>query len=562
MKRNVPSFLLLFCALFFYQCNHQSYYKEKAPSQEMIVIKDSNTSTTPRGNATTESEIQAPPSAEPSAIEGLRNQENINGEDYALIVENDFQNVKDHPLSTFGIDVDNASYSNVRRFLTEGYQPPADAVRIEEMINYFSYQYPEPEGETPFAVNAEVATCPWNTNNRLLQIGIQGRKIPKTNLPPNNLVFLLDVSGSMHSSDKLPLLQSAFRLLVREMRPEDRVAIVVYAGASGLVLPSTSGKQKTRILEAIDQLQAGGGTAGAAGIQLAYKVARENWLSHGNNRIILATDGDFNIGVQSKGELIRLIEGQRKSGIFLSVLGFGQGNLQDVKMEQLANHGNGNYAYIDRLAEAKKVLIKEMSSTLFTIAKDVKLQLEFNPTQVKEYRLIGYENRLLAAEDFNDDQKDSGELGAGHTVTALYEIIPADQKRAPKSSEVDELKYQQQNLRPQAHSQDLLTLKLRYKKPDATQSQKLEYVVVDKGMELENSSRDFHFAAAVASFGMLLRESKHHGEANWDMVADLGRKGLGADPFGYRREFLTLVQLASGRQFGENDDPRRLDAAN
>ncbi|MEL6638872.1 MAG: VWA domain-containing protein [Bacteroidota bacterium] len=551
MKRNLPSCALLVLALCLVQCHPPSYHspQKAAGAQEMIVLQDESPVDV----------IRARTAPDPTEMEPA----DLHGEGYLEIVENDFQNALDHPHSTFAIDVDNASYSNIRRLLTSGYPPPIDAVRIEEMINYFNYDYPEPEGEDPFAVSAEVATCPWNPQHRLLQIGIQGRKIPTTHLPPNNLVFLIDASGSMQSPEKLPLLQSALRMLVREMRPQDRVAIVVYAGASGLVLPSTPAAQKGRILSAINALQAGGGTAGAAGIQLAYKVARENWLSRGNNRVILATDGDFNIGVQSTAELVRLIESQRQSGVYLSVLGFGRGNLQDGKMEQLAKHGNGNYAYIDRLAEAEKVLIREMSGTLLTIAKNVKLQLEFNPTQVREYRLIGYENRLLAAEDFNDDRRDAGELGAGHSVTALYEIVPASNPPPAKTSPVDPLKYRSTQLLPEALRGDLLTLKLRYQRPGTEQSKGLEYVVVDKGLALEHSSTDFRFAAAVAGFGLLLRHSPHRGEASWAMVSDLGRSGLGPDPYDLRHEFLTLVQLASDQGVAAPyRDGRRLKAAN
>lgn len=479
--------------------------------------------------------------------------ESFNREGYDKITENPFRSALDHPLSTFSIDVDNASYSNVRRFLTSGKKPPVDAVRIEELINYFSYDYPQPQDETPFSVHAEVAECPWQTSNRLLKIGLQGKEIPQEDIPASNIVFLLDVSGSMNSYNKLPLLKSAFRMLVRELRPEDRVAIVVYAGASGVVLPSTSGEDKQTILHALDRLNAGGSTAGAAGITLAYKVAREHFIEGGNNRIILATDGDFNVGPSSDGELVRLIETQRSKGVFLSVLGFGTGNLQDDMMEKISNSGNGNYAYIDNIKEARKVLVEEMSGTLYTIAKDVKLQLEFNPTQVKEYRLIGYENRLLAAEDFNDDLKDAGELGAGHSVTALYEIVPTNIKSPTRAGTVDPLKYQQKKLSPSSNTKELLTLKLRYKLPTENESKLLEYVAKDKGKTLEESSKDFQFASAVAGFGMLLRESAFSGDANWDMVSDLGKAGQGVDPFGYRREFLQLVWRASGERPDKQD---------
>jgi Ca-activated chloride channel family protein len=363
-------------------------------------------------------------------------------EQYARIYDNRFLATGTHPLSTFSIDVDAASYSNIRRFLTSGQRPPADAVRIEEMINYFSYTYPEPDGSEPFSVTTEMGPAPWNPQHQLVLVGLQGRRISRENLPPSNLVFLLDVSGSMNAPDKLPLVQSAFRLLVKQLRREDRVAIVVYAGAAGLVLPSTPGSERDQILAAIDQLEAGGSTAGGAGIQLAYRVAKEHFIPGGNNRVILATDGDFNVGVSSDAELVRMIEEKRNEGTYLTVLGFGTGNLQDAKMEQLADKGNGNYAYVDNINEARKVFVHELGATLLTIAKDVKIQVEFNPARVQAYRLIGYENRILASEDFNDDARDAGELGAGHSVTALYEIVPAGQPLDVSVGKVDSLKYQ------------------------------------------------------------------------------------------------------------------------
>ncbi|MDP3542887.1 MAG: VWA domain-containing protein, partial [Elusimicrobiota bacterium] len=361
-------------------------------------------------------------------------------EGYSFIEENAFQKASDHPLSTFSIDVDAASYSNSRSILNEGRLPPADAVRLEEFINYFKYAYPEPQGEHPFSITTEVAACPWNDAHKLVRVGLKGKSIAKENLPPNNLVFLIDSSGSMMGPDRLGLVQKGLRLLVEQLRKEDRISIVTYAGSAGLVLPPTSGAKKKEILEALDRLTAGGSTAGGAGIQLAYKVAAENLIKKGNNRVILATDGDFNVGVTSDGELTRLIEEKREHGVFLTVLGVGRGNYQDAKMEQLADKGNGNYAYLDDIMEAQKVLVKEMGGTLLTIAKDVKLQVEFNPARVSSYKLIGYENRVLAAEDFNNDKKDAGELGAGHTVTALYEVVPAGVKDDSLPS-VDPLKY-------------------------------------------------------------------------------------------------------------------------
>ena len=484
------------------------------------------------------SKDMAPQSMEFSEMEAPE----MNTEQYDLIVENDFRSAADFPLSTFGIDVDNASYSNTRRFLKEGRLPPRDAVRIEEFVNYFNYDYPQPEGEIPFTVNTEISECPWNTSHKLVHIGLQGRDIPKENMPPTNLVFLLDVSGSMNDYNKLPLLKNAFNMLIKELRAEDRVAIVVYAGASGVVLPSTPGSEKRAMRLAIDELQAGGSTAGAQGIHLAYKIAEKNFIEEGNNRVILATDGDFNVGQSSDSELVHIIEEKREKGISLSILGFGTGNYKDSKMEKLADNGNGNYAYIDNINEARKVLVNEITSTLYTIAKDVKLQIEFNPTHVKEYRLIGYENRLLNDEDFNDDKKDSGDLGAGHTVTALYEIIPADSAESMTSS-VDELKYQHRNLKTSAaNDPDLMTIKLRYKAPDGDDSKLLELTARDRGLSLNNTSENFRFSAAVAGFGMLLRDSKYKGNATFESIETLAQSSKGPDLDGYRNEFLSLIE--------------------
>jgi Ca-activated chloride channel family protein len=463
----------------------------------------------------------------------------FNREGYGEIDENPFEPATQKPLSTFSIDVDTASYSNVRRFLSARQMPPRDAVKIEELINYFSYEYPAPTGEHPFAVHTEVSVAPWNQAHRLVKIGLQGKKIAMDKLPPSNLVFLLDVSGSMNSPDKLPLLKAAFKLLVQNLRPQDRVAIVVYAGAAGLVLPSTPGTDKDTILAAIERLEAGGSTAGGAGILLAYEVARQSYLRGGNNRVILASDGDFNVGVSSDGELVQLIEEKRKEGVFLTVLGFGTGNYQDGKMEKLADRGNGNHAYIDSIIEAKKVLVSEMGGTLFTIAKDVKLQVEFNPTRVKAYRLIGYENRMLQAQDFNDDKKDAGELGAGHTVTALYEIIPAGSDEAVPG--IDPLKYQQTQVTAAAGSDELMTVKLRYKLPDGDKSTLLSHAIRDASTPLAQTSADFRFATAVAEFGMLLRNSPHKGKGSYEAVLQRAEGALGADREGYRKEFLLMV---------------------
>lgn len=467
-----------------------------------------------------------------------------NTEEYATIHENIFLDPTRKPLSTFSIDVDAASYSNVRRFLRQGQQPPKDAVRIEELVNYFTYEYRQPEGQDPFSVYTELSSAPWEPNHQLLHIGLQGRKIPVDNLPPSNLVFLIDVSGSMNNPNKLGLLKSAFRLLTNQLRAQDKVSMVVYAGAAGVVLAPTSGSQKQTILDALAQLQAGGSTAGGEGIMLAYKIAQEQFVEGGNNRIILATDGDFNIGASSNAEMERLIEKKRENGVFLTVLGFGMGNYKDSKMEILADKGNGNYAYIDDIMEAKKVLVNEFGGTLFAIAKDVKLQIEFNPTQVKAYRLIGYENRRLRDEDFNDDKKDAGELGSGHTVTALYEIIPQHSESGDKYlKSVDELKYQhQKSPSPIDQSMELMTLKLRYKQPNGSRSKLIINTVGSEPLKLDESSDNFRWSAAVASFGMLLRDSEFKGQASYAQVEKWARNAQGNDPQGYRGEFIQLVR--------------------
>jgi Ca-activated chloride channel homolog len=463
-----------------------------------------------------------------------------NTEAYARIEDNRFLPAFANPVSTFSVDVDAASYSNVRRFLSQGAMPPADAVRLEEMVNYFSYTYPDRTGKHPFAVATDVGPCPWAPEHRLVRIGLQARKIATRDLPPSNLVFLIDVSGSMQSWDKLPLVKQAFRALVNELRPQDRVAIVVYAGNAGLVLPSTSGSDKTTILEAIDRLEAGGSTAGGAGIKLAYDVARDNYLPEGNNRLILATDGDFNVGVSSDAEMIRLVETRREEGTFLTVLGFGTGNLKDTKMEQMADKGNGHYAYIDSFREAKKVFVREFGGTLFTVAKDVKIQVEFNPARVQAYRLLGYENRLMSREDFADDKKDAGEIGAGHTVTALYEVVPVG--ATPVAIGGDSLTYQQVAIRQSAHkSAELMTVRLRYKEPTGSKSRLLTTPIVDEG---NAASADLRFASAVAAFSMLLRNAESKGTATYDLVLALAREARGEDPEGYRAEFITMVDQA------------------
>ncbi|ETZ19708.1 von Willebrand factor type A domain-containing protein [Pedobacter sp. V48] len=469
---------------------------------------------------------------------------NESSESYASINENQFRNAIKNPLSTFSIDVDAASYTNIRRFINNGGLPPADAVRIEEMVNYFDYDYPQPKGKDPINIVTEIADAPWNTMHKLVKIGLQGRKISTEKLPASNLVFLIDVSGSMAQANKLPLLVSSFKLLTEQLRSSDKVAIVVYAGNAGLVLPSTPGDQKIKIKDALDKLSAGGSTAGGQGIELAYKVASENFIKGGNNRVILATDGDFNVGASSDDDMEKLIEKKRKSGIFLTTLGYGMGNYKDSKMEVLANKGNGNYAYIDNITEARKVLVNEFGGTLFTIAKDVKLQIEFNPSRVQSYRLIGYENRMLKAKDFNDDQKDAGELGSGHTVTALYEVVPVG-VTSIFSGSIDDLKYQK-NDKPviSGNNKELLTVKLRYKQPDGNASKLIEQPVIDNRIPFHKTSNNFRFSAAVAEFGMLLRESDFRQNSNFDQVIRNAQKAMGNDNEGYRSEFIKLAKSA------------------
>ncbi len=470
----------------------------------------------------------------------------FNTENYNRIDDNPFHRVSNDPLSTFSIDVDTASYSNVRRFITQGELPPKDAVRIEELINYFTYNYPQPKGDRPFSVTTEVAAAPWNPQHKLIQVGLQGKRLESQNLPPSNLVFLIDVSGSMDDPNKLPLVQQSLKLLVNKLRPEDRVSLVVYAGNAGLVLPATPGSQKSTILAAIDRLEAGGSTAGGQGIELAYKIAKQSFLKSGNNRVILATDGDFNVGVSSDADLTRLIEQKRDQGIFLTVLGFGTGNYKDGKMEQLADKGNGNYAYIDTLLEAKKVLVNDLRGTLFTIAKDVKIQVEFNPAKVQAYRLIGYENRLLQNQDFNDDKKDAGDIGAGHSVTALYEIIPTGMKSDVKLPTVDPLRYQRSGETPRdAGGNELMLLKLRYKLPQDSTSQLITQTIQDDDLRADPST-NLRFAAAVATFGMVMRDSEYKGNANYDLVMKLATQGKGEDREGYRGEFIRLVEQSRG----------------
>lgn len=468
-----------------------------------------------------------------------------NREAYAHIAENRFRSVADHPRSTFSVDVDTASYANVRRILGEGRLPPHGAVRVEEMINYFTYAYPAPDpaGDHPFSVSLAATECPWRPGHNLVRIGIRGRDIDRGTRPAGNLVFLLDVSGSMNRQRKLPLLKRAMMMLVDRLRPVDRVAIVVYAGAAGLILDSTAGDRSDAIRAALARLRAGGSTNGGQGIRLAYDVAAAHFIAGGVNRVILCTDGDFNVGTTSEDELVRLIGEKAETGVFLTVLGFGRGNCQDARMEKLADTGNGHYGYVDTIGEARKILVEQLAGTLYTIAKDVKVQVEFNPAAVAAYRLVGYENRLLAKEEFNDDTADAGEIGAGHTVTALYETIPPGAGGARPA--VDPLKYQREpGISPAAMGGDMLTVALRYKRPDAASSTRLAYVLDNRSMPLAHCDADFRFAAAVAAFGMILRESEHVGDYPIDAVLDTARAARGRDPRGYRAGFVRLVETA------------------
>jgi Ca-activated chloride channel family protein len=462
-------------------------------------------------------------------------------EEYSTFEENRFLSANDHPLSTFSLDVDVASYGNMRRIINEGKIPPKDAIRTEELINYFSYDYPAPAGEHPVNITTEIAPCPWKEKHKIVKIGIKAKEIPTENLPLSNFVFLIDVSGSMEGPTRLDLVKSSLKLLVNNLRDKDRVAIVVYAGAAGEVLPSTSGKDRQKILEALGDLSAGGSTAGGEGIMLAYKVAEKNFISKGNNRIILCTDGDFNVGMSSNSELEKLIESKRETGIYLTILGYGMGNYKDSKLKTLSQKGNGNHAYIDNIQEANKVLVQEFGSTMYAVANDVKLQVEFNPAHVNYYRLIGYETRLLNNEDFNDDKKDAGELGSGHTVTALYEIIPAGVEN-PYKGNVDDLKYQKDREQT-GNSSEMLTVKLRYKKPGEEESKKLEVPV--SAIADKQVSKDFKFAMSVAMFGQLLRDSEFKGDATYSKVVDLAKEGIDNDGYGYRTEFIRLTEAVN-----------------
>lgn len=555
MKQKTLCFAVIISLMTFFACSSED--AQKNPSEDQTVINTPPVNPPPPlPPAIDMPEVKEPLKdtdaeyfcVQPEAMKLKREasgyyQQDFNTEEYDRIHENGFRLVTNDPLSTFSIDVDAASYSNVRRFLNNSSLPPPDAVRIEEMINYFDYNYPQPKDNNPFSITAEAASCPWNEGNYIVHIGLKGKEIETEKLPPSNIVFLIDVSGSMNSPNKLPLLKNAFKLLTNQLRENDRVAIAVYAGAAGLVLPSVSGDNKETIISALEKLEAGGSTAGAEGIQLAYETANKYFIKGGNNRVILATDGDFNVGPSSDGELERIIEEKRKQGIFLTILGFGMGNYKDSKMEKLSNKGNGNYAYIDNLLEAKKVLINEFGGTLFTIAKDVKIQVEFNPELVKAYRLIGYENRMLNKEDFNDDKKDAGELGSGHTVTALYEIVPAGSDFPV--NDTDPLKYQNTTTNPVNNFKDeILTVKFRYKNPDSDKSNLIVKTVKNKIDAFSKSSENLKFSSAVACFGMILRNSEFKGKTDYNFVLNTAKNNLGIDKNGYRQEFLKLVETA------------------
>ena len=522
------SFFLFITSLVFSACTQRSANTELASEPSLTSPSYSNMSMSSNSSMT---------SMELKKVDGF---DQTGGERYAEIDENPFLETARAPLSTFSVDVDTAAYSNIRRLLNDGQMPPKDAVRIEEMINYFEYDYPQPIGNLPFSVNTEVATCAWNSKNKIVSIALQGKKVSLEDAPPSNLVFLVDVSGSMNKPDRLPLVKQGMKFLARQLSSRDRVAIVVYAGKSGLVLPPTGDERK--ILDALDNIEAGGSTNGGEGIQLAYKVALDNFMLNGNNRVVLATDGDFNVGLQSDNELVRLIEVKRQSGISLSVLGFGTGNTNDSMMEKLADKGNGNYAYIDSQAEAQKALGEQAAGTLLTIAKDVKIQVEFNPAKVAGYRLIGYENRLLANRDFKDDEKDAGDIGAGHSVTALYEIVPAG--HAVENDGID-LKYSKIEPSESNFGGELLTVKLRYKEPKGSESKLLTQGLLDEENSIENASTNLRFASAVAGFGLLLRDSRYKGNASYKKITQLAQSSLGSDLKNYRTDFLDLVRKAN-----------------
>lgn len=500
---------------------------DEVMEEEVEVTSNEAALMEPSANATSKMILSSPP-------------QQRNAETYKEIKENSFVAVAQQPVTTFSADVDRAAYANVRRIIGYGQIPPKDAVRIEEMVNYFDYDYPAPEegSASPLRVSPELAPAPWNPNHLLLRIGLQAKKIDLAQAPPSNIVFLIDVSGSMDEENKLPLLQSSFKLLLGQLRPDDKVAIVTYANGTKVALPSTRVKDKEKIIKVLDNLYASGGTSGGKGIQLAYEQAQKSFIKNGNNRIILATDGDFNIGINNTTDLEKFIEKQRESGIYMSVLGFGMGNYRDDMAETIADKGNGNYAYIDNITEAKKVLVNELSGTLFAVAKDVKLQLEFNPKYVKEYKLIGYENRMLANEDFTNDKKDAGEIGAGHTVTALYELVPSDGKVAQS------LRYQSQELNEKGKGNELGFLKIRYKDPKVKDAKSVEITepLVFNKKALKETSTDYRFAASVAEFGILLRDNSNKANATYGQVIELAEGAIGKDPEDYRKEFVRLVK--------------------
>ena len=502
---------------------------DEVMEEEVEVTSNEAALMEPSANATSKMILSSPPPPQQR-----------NAETYKEIKENSFVAVAQQPVTTFSADVDRAAYANVRRIIGYGQIPPKDAVRIEEMVNYFDYDYPAPEegSVSPLRVSPELAPAPWNPNHLLLRIGLQAKKIDLAKAPPSNIVFLIDVSGSMDEENKLPLLKSSFKMLLEQLRPDDKIAIVTYANGTKVALPSTSVKDKEKIIKVLDNLYASGGTSGGRGIQLAYEQAQKSFIKNGNNRIILATDGDFNIGINNTTDLEKFIEKQRESGIYMSVLGFGIGNYRDDMAETIADKGNGNYAYIDNITEAKKVLVNELSGTLFAVAKDVKLQLEFNPKYVKEYKLIGYENRMLANEDFTNDKKDAGEIGAGHTVTALYELVPSDGKVAQS------LRYQSQELNEKGKGNELGFLKIRYKDPKVKDAKSVEITepLVFNKKALKETSTDYRFAASVAEFGILLRDNSNKANATYDQVIELAEGAIGKDPEGYRKEFVRLVK--------------------
>lgn len=541
MTKTLYSFSFYFCMFFLFSCAGETTSTISIDNVE-----------TPRSMHKSAEQMMVEEVSGDASYSYITDQEPVaaeknNTEEYDKIQENAFKGVAQTPVSTFSIDVDNASYSNIRRYLDMDRMPPAGAVRIEEMVNYFDYDYPQPQSKDPFSINTEVSTAPWNADHHLIHIGLQGKELAYDDLKSSNLVFLIDASGSMGDENKLPLLKKSLKLLLAELDDKDRVAIVAYAGAAGLVLPSTPASQQETILNALDGVNSGGSTAGGEGIQLAYKIAKENLISNGNNRVILATDGDFNVGTSSSSELVSLIEEKRKDAIYLTICGFGMGNYKDGRMEQISNAGNGNYFYIDNIREAKKVFVTQMRANMFTIAKDVKIQIEFNPKTVKAYRLIGYENRLLAKEDFDDDTKDAGELGAGHTVTAIYEVILSDSKSKQAIAKAADLKYQTKTVA--GNNSDLMTVKFRYKPIKSDESILLEQVLPKSALiNLENSSNNYRFSAAVAGFGMLLRDSEFKGTATYDNISSLAKGALGADKENYRTEFLQLIQTASALQ--------------